>query len=106
MPGTQFQRKYIASARVHDGNCWLPFISACRPRSGGQTLPVEPLAFPTILIASRDDKYSSFADSAALAKVLGAKLVDAGFSGHINSENGHRPWPEGLMSFARFIKTL
>jgi predicted alpha/beta hydrolase family esterase len=69
-------------------------------------LPVEPLAFPTVLIASRDDKYSSFADSAALAKVLGAKLIDAGFSSHINSESGHGPWPEGLMCLATFLKTL
>jgi uncharacterized protein len=69
-------------------------------------LPVEPLAFPTVLIASRDDKYSSFADSEALANVLGAKLVDAGFSGHINSESGHGPWPEGLMCFAALLKTL
>jgi uncharacterized protein len=70
------------------------------------SLPGKPLAFPSVLIASRDDKYSSFADSEPLAKVLGAKLLDAGFSGHINSESGHGPWPEGLMSFATFLKTL
>jgi predicted alpha/beta hydrolase family esterase len=70
------------------------------------TLPSEPLAFPAFLIASRDDRYSSFADSEALATMLGAKLVDAGFSGHINSQSGHGPWPEGLMCFAGFLKTL
>jgi uncharacterized protein len=68
--------------------------------------PREPLAFPAILVASRDDKYSSFADSEALAKTLGAKLVDAGYSGHINSESGHGPWPEGLLQFAAFLKAL
>jgi uncharacterized protein len=68
--------------------------------------PSEPLAFPTLLIASRDDKYSSFAESEAFAKVLGAKMVDAGFSGHINSESGHGPWPEGLMCLAAFLKGL
>ena len=26
--------------------------------------------------------------------------------GHINSESGHGPWPEGLMRFAGFLKTL
>jgi uncharacterized protein len=70
------------------------------------TLPTDPLAFPAVLVASRDDKYSSFEASEALAKVLGAKLVDAGFSGHINSESGHGPWPEGLMQFATFLKAL
>jgi uncharacterized protein len=69
------------------------------------TLPTDPLAFPAVLVASRNDKYSSFEESAALAKALGAKLVDAGYSGHINSESGYGPWPEGLMSFATFLKT-
>jgi predicted alpha/beta hydrolase family esterase len=70
------------------------------------SLPTDPLAFPAVLVASRNDKYSSFEESAALAKTLGAKLVDAGFSGHINSESGHGPWPEGLLQFASFLKTL
>jgi uncharacterized protein len=70
------------------------------------TFPDEPLPFPSLVIASRDDPYSSFAESEALARALGAELIDAGFSGHINSESGHGPWPEGLMRFAGFLKTL
>jgi uncharacterized protein len=70
------------------------------------SLPDERLPFPALLIASRDDPYSTFAESEALAGALGAKLVDAGFSGHINSESGYGPWPEGLMRFAAFLKTL
>ena len=70
------------------------------------TLPREPLPFPSLVIASRDDPYASFADSEELARVLGAELADAGFSGHINIESGHGPWPEGLMRFAGFLKTL
>jgi predicted alpha/beta hydrolase family esterase len=66
----------------------------------------EPLPFPSLVIASRDDPYSSFAESEALARSLGAELIDAGFSGHINSESGYGPWPEGLMRFAGFLKTL
>jgi len=69
-------------------------------------VPGEPLPFPSLVIASRDDPYSSFADSEALARTLGAELIDAGFSGHINSESGHGPWPEGVLRFARFLKTL
>jgi uncharacterized protein len=66
----------------------------------------EPLPFPALVIASRNDPFASFADSEALARTLGAELVDAGFSGHINSESGHGPWPEGLLRFAGFLKTL
>jgi hypothetical protein len=70
------------------------------------TPPGEPLPFPSIVIASRDDPFASFAESEALARTLGAELIDAGFSGHINSESGHGPWPEGVMRFAGFLKTL
>jgi predicted alpha/beta hydrolase family esterase len=69
-------------------------------------LPREPLPFPSLVVASRDDPFSTFADSEALARTLGAELIDAGYSGHINSESGHGPWPEGVMRFARFLKTL
>jgi predicted alpha/beta hydrolase family esterase len=70
------------------------------------TVPGEPLPFPALVIASRDDPFASFAESEALARTLGAELIDAGFSGHINSDSGHGPWPEGLMRFAGFLKTL
>jgi len=70
------------------------------------TFPGELLPFPSLVIASRDDPFASFAESEALAHALGAELIDAGFSGHINTESGHGPWPEGLMRFAGFLKTL
>ncbi|WP_395665943.1 RBBP9/YdeN family alpha/beta hydrolase [Methylocella sp.] len=68
--------------------------------------PTERLPFPALVVASRDDPYSSYADAERLAGTLGAELVDAGQSGHLNVESGHGPWPEGLMRFAGFLKTL
>jgi predicted alpha/beta hydrolase family esterase len=35
-----------------------------------------------------------------------AAIVDAGDAGHVNTESGHGPWPEGLMRFAGFLKQL
>lgn len=70
------------------------------------SLPGDPLPFPALLIASRDDPFSTFAESEALARKLGAELIGAGFAGHINSESGHGPWPEGLMRLAAFLKSL
>ncbi len=32
----------------------------------------------------------------------GSAIVDAGDAGHLNTESGHGPWPEGLMRFAGF----
>ena len=69
-------------------------------------LPEGPLPFPAVLVASRDDPYAGYADSEAMAKAWNVELVDAGASGHLNDESGHGPWPEGLMRFAGFLKSL
>ena len=69
-------------------------------------VPRDPLPFPAILVASRDDSFADYADSEALAKAWHVELVDAGASGHLNDDSGHGPWPEGLMRFAGFLKTL
>ena len=64
------------------------------------------LPFSAILVASQDDPYATYEESEALARLWGATLVDAGASGHLNDESGHGPWPEGLMRFAGFLKSL
>ena len=69
-------------------------------------LPLAPLPFPAVLIASRDDDYGSYEENEVLAKAWRIELVDAGASGHLNDESGHGPWPEGLMRFAGFLKSL
>jgi predicted alpha/beta hydrolase family esterase len=68
--------------------------------------PRETLPFPSMLVASRDDPYSDFALSEALARDWGAKLIDAGSAGRMNAESGHGPWPEGLLQFAAFMKQI
>jgi uncharacterized protein len=68
--------------------------------------PLEPLPFSTLVIASRNDPYGAFADAESKAEHWGARIHDAGLSGHINVESGHGPWPEGAMRLAGFLKTL
>jgi predicted alpha/beta hydrolase family esterase len=82
----------------------LASIEAVDPAFAG--LPNQPLPFPTLVIASQNDSFAPFEASQSLARTLGAELIDAGLSGHINSESGHGPWPEGLMRFAGFLKSL
>jgi hypothetical protein len=65
-----------------------------------------PLGVPAALIASRNDPWCAYERSEELAGLWGARLIDAGESGHINTASGHGPWPEGLMSFAGFLKDL
>lgn len=64
------------------------------------------LPFPSVLIASRNDEYCTFERAEEMARIWGATLADAGNVGHINTESGHGPWPEGLMRFAGFLKQL
>jgi predicted alpha/beta hydrolase family esterase len=69
-------------------------------------LPRDPLPFPALFIASRSDPYHDYEASEELAYAWGARIADAGHAGHINAESGHGPWPEGLMTFAGFLKRL
>jgi hypothetical protein len=66
----------------------------------------EQLPFPAVVIGSANDPYCPIEEARALAEAWGASFVDAGESGHINSESGHGPWPDGLLQFAHFLKRL
>jgi predicted alpha/beta hydrolase family esterase len=69
-------------------------------------VPRDPLPFPSILVASSSDPYSTMEQSADLSLAWGSDLVEAGDAGHINAASGHGPWPEGLMRFAGFLSKL
>jgi predicted alpha/beta hydrolase family esterase len=69
-------------------------------------IPRAPLPFPSMLIASADDPHCALAAAEDLSFAWGAAFANAGAAGHINTESGHGPWPEGLMSFATFLKRL
>lgn len=66
----------------------------------------EPLPFPSMTIASRNDPFCSFEKAEEMAADWGSLFMDAGESGHINHESGQGPWPEGLMVFGKFIANL
>ena len=68
--------------------------------------PREPLTFPSLLVASRNDPHGSYEHAGDIANAWGSLLVDAGESGHINPDSGHGPWPEGTMVFAQFLSRL
>lgn len=69
-------------------------------------VPREPLTFPSLVVASRNDPYCTYERAEDFAFSWGAEMVDAGESGHINVASGHGPWPEGLMRLAGFLKGL
>lgn len=57
--------------------------------------PRDPLPFPSVMVASRNDSFGSYEHAGDIANAWGSLLVDAGDAGHINTESGHGPWPEG-----------
>ncbi len=66
----------------------------------------DPLPFPSVTIASRNDSFCPFEVAEEMAASWGSLFMDAGESGHINGESGHGPWPEGLMVFSKFMHHL
>ena len=62
---------------------------------GFAPIPMRPLPFPSIVVASRNDTFTAFTRAAELAKAWGSRLVDAGASGHLNGDSGFGPWPLG-----------
>ena len=68
--------------------------------------PRDPLPFPSLLVASRNDPFSSFEAAEDIAGAWGSLFIDAGNSGHLNAESGHGPWPEGSLTFATFMSRL
>jgi uncharacterized protein len=63
--------------------------------------PRQSLPFPSVLVASRSDRYASFASLAQLAEDWGSSLIDAGDAGHINVDAGVGDWRDGIAWFER-----
>lgn len=54
-----------------------------------------PLPFPSLMIAASDDPYCEAARARRMAQDWGARFIDAGPGGHLNSESGLGDWPAG-----------
>jgi len=70
---------------------------------GFQELPRQRLPFPSVLVASHDDPYGSFAFASRLAADWGSALVDAGCCGHINAASALGDWPFGQECLRRLL---
>lgn len=64
--------------------------------NGWIPIPREPLPFPAIVAASRNDPLAQFEKVAGLARAWGAELHDAGEVGHLNPAAGYGWWDEAL----------
>ena len=76
--------------------------------SGFLPVPLHPLPFPSILVASGNDEYATIEQSRHFADAWGSRFVDVGMAGHINSDSGLEDWPVGfaLLDELRAATTL
>ena len=63
---------------------------------GFAPIPLEPLPFPSIVVASTNDEYISLERATQFANAWGSDLVNIGAKGHINPGAGFGEWNEGL----------
>lgn len=67
----------------------LSFLVGFRP------IPTAPLPFKSVVVASTNDMYASFARSQTFAKNWGSEFINLGRKGHINAVSNLGDWPEG-----------
>jgi uncharacterized protein len=71
---------------------------------GWSPLPLAPLPFPSVIVASADDPYCALDRTRAFAAAWGSKFVDIGHLGHINADAGLGPWPQGERLLAELME--
>jgi hypothetical protein len=66
-------------------------------------MPLTPLPFSSIVVASTDDPFASLARATAFAAAWGSRLITLDRAGHINADAGFGPWPEGRALLAQLV---
>jgi uncharacterized protein len=64
----------------------------------------QPLPFPALTVISSDDPFCDPARARAMAADWGARTLDAGPRGHLNSESGLGDWPAGRQLLADLLR--
>ena len=57
-------------------------------------IPLQPLPFKTLVLASSDDPYCTPERTRQFAAAWGAALIETGAHGHLNAESGLGDWPQ------------
>jgi predicted alpha/beta hydrolase family esterase len=66
---------------------------------------MQALPFPSVLLASQNDPFCSFARAKAMAAAWGARCIDYGMAGHINADAGLGDWPDGHAHLTHMMDT-
>jgi uncharacterized protein len=71
-----------------------------------RAVPEGALPFPSIIIASTDDPYSTLEYAQTRAQQWGSRLISIGASGHINASSNLGDWPQGKSLLNDFASSL
>ena len=67
-------------------------------------IPLARLPFPSVLVSSTDDPYSTVDRSRIFARAWGSRLVMLSGAGHINADAGFGEWPEGRALLTELVE--
>lgn len=94
----------VQAAQDHAGRIGgALFVAPADPERFGvaEYLPLEPLAFNSVVVGSTNDPWMRHDRAAHWADLWGSDFVSLGAAGHINADSGFGPWPEGLALLQR-----
>lgn len=72
------------------------------PATGFTPIPLTPIAFKTMVVASSNDPWVSLERAQFFADAWGSTLINIGDAGHINADSGFGHWEQGLEFLALF----
>ena len=75
-------------------------IAAVRPFV---PLPRRRFAFPSVVVASTNDRFVTVERAEAFARGWGSEFVCVGAMGHISVDTGCGPWPRGMEILSDFL---
>jgi uncharacterized protein len=67
-------------------------------------VPLRRLPFPSIVVASDDDPYTTRGRAEELARAWGSRFVGLAGAGHINGDSGYGDWPQGRALLAELVR--
>ena len=71
--------------------------------TGFAPLPERPLGLAGLVVVSDDDPYATPSHAERMAAAWGLEVARIGAAGHVNSESGLGPWPQGLALLHRLV---
>lgn len=70
---------------------------------GFSPLPLLPFAFPSIVVASTDDPFSSRSHAKHCASAWRSEFVEISHAGHINADSGLGAWKDGYALLQKLL---